>query len=273
MIRKLKKILNTSRIWHAWTLDPLASGLLLIAVWEYTKILSFLLIKDKVYDFTINLDGESDSYDTGTPIRFLSEEKQQYFASKIQKKDIITLIQKEFSWKISQTPPKYSALKVNGEKALLRAKSWEDFELAPREVEVFSFEVLEYIYPQVVCRAHVSSGTYIRSFAHDIGEKLWTGGYISSLRRVTLGNIPLLSAQKLEEFSPDNTLNENIIFPEDSFISLDEWLVHRLKLGQRVKVEANFPLFTPLFIRENEKLSLVVEYDGNILSPKKRILD
>lgn len=273
MIRKLKKILNTSKIWHAWTLDPLASGLLLIAVWEYTKILSFLLIKDKVYDFTINLDGESDSYDTGTPIRFLSEEKQQYFASKIQKSDIITLIQKEFSWKISQTPPKYSALKVNGEKALLRAKSWEDFELAPREVEVFSFEVLEYIYPQVVCRAHVSSGTYIRSFAYDLGKILWTGGYISSLRRSQLGTIDISSAQSLERFCPEQKLDETLLFSKDTFISIESPLVERLKLGQRVKIEANFPLFTPLFIRENEKLSLVVEYDGNILSPKKRILD
>jgi tRNA pseudouridine55 synthase len=102
----------------------------------------------------------------------MPQEKQKEAAKRITLPDIHSLISSSFTGKIMQTPPKYSALKIDGEKALFKAKAGEEFEITAREVEVFSFDIIDFSYPKLVCKAHVSSGTYIRSFAHDIGQKL-----------------------------------------------------------------------------------------------------
>ncbi len=271
VIRKLKKILWTSKIWHAWTLDPLASGLLLIAVWEYTKLLSSLLFHDKVYEFSICLDGKSESYDLGTPVEYISKEKQKEAQERILIPVIQTLIDSHFTGKILQVPPKYSALKVNGEKALLRAKSWEDFELKAREVDILSFKILEYTYPHILCRAHVSSGTYVRSLAYDIGTFLWTWGYIGSLRRTKLGKLSLSQAQTLEEFSPENMLQEENIFSSETFIDVDDTVLKRLTLWQRIRIDASFPQQIPLFISDISGIILICSYDGKILFPIRKL--
>lgn len=271
VIRKLKKILWTSRIWHAWTLDPLASGLLLVAVGEYTKLLNSILLHDKVYEFSILLDGKSDSYDVWTPVKYISQEDQEKAKKSISLSSLNDFISHNFIGKIMQIPPKYSALKINGKKSLIRAKSWEDFELKAREIEIFSFEILDYSYPHVFCRARVSSWTYIRSLASDMWSFFWTWGYVGSLRRIHLWKINISQAQDLEHFSAENTLSLKEIFSPEHFVHLDSEIIHRLNMWQRVRLDRPLKQNIPLFVSDDSNVKLICNYDGKILFPIRRL--
>ena len=137
VIRILRKKLNIKRIWHTWTLDPLATWGLLIATWNYTKLIPFFEKDNKTYEFEISFDWVSDSYDLWTEVRYLSEEEKKHFSWEITKEKISEILRNNFSWEISQVPPKYSALKINWKKALEKVKSWEEFELKPRICNIF----------------------------------------------------------------------------------------------------------------------------------------
>jgi tRNA pseudouridine55 synthase len=102
-----------------------------------------------------------------------------------------------FIGKITQTPPRFSAIKINGQRAYKLARKGQDFEIPSREVEIYSIEVLEYNYPILKIRVHVSSGTYIRTLAEDIGRSLGTGAYLTALRRTRIGNYDIKNAVML----------------------------------------------------------------------------
>ena len=111
--------------------------------------------------------------------------------------DIIESTLQSFIGKITQTPPKFSAVKVNGQRAYKLARQGKDFEIPSRKVEIYSIDILEYDYPDLKIRCHVSSGTYIRTLAEDIGTKLDTGAYLTSLRRLKIGNYDVKDALEL----------------------------------------------------------------------------
>ena len=102
-----------------------------------------------------------------------------------------------FTGKIRQTPPKFSAIKINGQRAYKLAREGKDFEIPSREIEIYSIEILKYNYPELTIRVHCSSGTYIRTLAEDIGETLKTGAYLTALRRIKIGNYDVKDAEKL----------------------------------------------------------------------------
>ena len=110
VLRVLRKKLQIKKLWHTWTLDPLASGLLLVWVGDYTKLITYLEKADKEYEFTINLDWTTDTLDLEWEINYISEEKQKYFKENLKLDQINEILQKKFLWKVIQTPPKYSAL-------------------------------------------------------------------------------------------------------------------------------------------------------------------
>ena len=109
----------------------------------------------------------------------------------------IQLTLDSFIGKIRQTPPKFSAIKINGQRAYKLAREGKDFEIPSREVEIYSIEVLNYSYPELTIRVHCSSGTYIRTLAEDIGEILKTGAYLTALRRIKIGSYDIKDAEKL----------------------------------------------------------------------------
>ena len=113
--------------------------------------------------------------------------------------DMIESALKCFVGKISQIPPRYSAIKVNGQRAYKLARKGAEFEMPSREVEIYAIEILRYEWPELVVRCHVSSGTYIRTLAEDIGVKLGTGAYLTALRRTRVGEYDVGDAVKLEE--------------------------------------------------------------------------
>ena len=114
--------------------------------------------------------------------------------------DIIESHLQGFVGKITQTPPKFSAVKINGQRAYKLARQGKNFEIPSRKVEIYSIDILEYNYPELKILCHVSSGTYIRTLAEDIGIKLGTGAYLTSLRRLKVGNYDVKNASPLSNF-------------------------------------------------------------------------
>lgn len=126
----------------------------------------------KSYCATIRLDGVSASYDSDTLVTYLSQEDQSLFQEKLSQGEIEIVFQKHFFGKIQQIPPKYSALKIDGKRALDRVLAGEDIEMKIRDAEVLSYNIKHFDYPELVVEISVSAGTYIRSIAHDLGQIL-----------------------------------------------------------------------------------------------------
>ena len=174
---KLKKI----KVGHAGTLDPLASGLLLVCTGKFTKKIPELQGMVKEYTGTITLGAITPSYDMETEI---SEE----FATDHITEDLIRDTAKKFVGKITQKPPVFSAVKKGGKRLYEYARKGKEVEIPPREIEIFDFEITKIELPKVEFRVVCSKGTYIRSLAHDYGKALQSGGYLSALRRTKIGD-------------------------------------------------------------------------------------
>lgn len=202
VIRRLRKITGIRKIGHAGTLDPLATGVLVLAFSKMTKRLKFLTGLDKEYEAEIKLGAISDTYDAEGKI----EEKVKSQALPIGRQDLkvagerdIKEVLKTFTGEIKQIPPKYSALKVNGRKACDVMRKGGDIDLKPRDVKIYKIMLLEFSWPILKIRVSCSSGTYIRSLAHDIGQKLGCGAYLNELRRTKVGEFTLDQAVELDD--------------------------------------------------------------------------
>lgn len=168
------------RVGHAGTLDPFATGLLIILLGDATKRSDEFLKRDKVYEATIQLGAVSTTGDPEGEITNQSDEQPSEAA--------VQAALRQFVGTITQTPPIYSAIKIGGQRAYKLARKGTAVEIPSRQVTIHSIELLEYSYPELTIRTHVSSGTYIRSLAVDIGEQLGTGAYCSQLRRISIGD-------------------------------------------------------------------------------------
>jgi len=168
------------KVGHAGTLDPFATGLLLILVGDATKQAQSLLKLDKSYDVTIKLGATSNSDDKEGEI---VEQKVDNEPSQARIDEVL----KKFTGEINQVPPQFSAIKVKGKRAYKSARAGEHIELEPRNVTVYGIENIVYTWPVLSFSTSVSSGTYIRSLARDIGHELGVGGYVEVLRRKKVG--------------------------------------------------------------------------------------
>ena len=167
------------RVGHAGTLDPFATGLLVILLGDATKRSDEFLKQDKTYEAVITLGATSSTGDPEGELTTVSDMRPDEAE--------IRAVLKTFTGVITQTPPAHSAIKINGQRAYKLARKGEAVEIPTRQVTIHSIELLEYAYPAVSIRTHVSSGTYIRSLAQDIGDSLGVGAYCSALRRTTIG--------------------------------------------------------------------------------------
>lgn len=179
LIRKscnIKKI----KVGHAGTLDPLASGLLILCTGKFTKKIEEYQAQEKEYTGTFTLGGTTPSYDMETEV------DKTYGIDHISEEDI-TGAALEFLGEIDQVPPVFSALKKEGKRLYEYARNGEAVEIPSRKVEIKEFEITEIRFPEVDFRVICSKGTYIRSLANDFGKSLGTGAYLSSLRRTKIG--------------------------------------------------------------------------------------
>lgn len=234
VVRKLRKILNTRKIGYLWTLDPLASGCLLIATEWSTKLLSLLEKSEKTYLFEVRIDGTSESLDSGTTISTVD-------TSHIQQQTPWELRDFLLS-QVSQIPPKYSALHIDGVRAYELARQGRHVDIPSRPIQVKSVEVVDFSPPHFLIRMRISSGGYVRSFALIIGDffgVVW--GYVSSLRRECLhlvsGTLCVNEAQQLDDFSVDKSISYETIFPEIKAIELSEWEYEDILVGKRIQTQ------------------------------------
>lgn len=179
------------KVGHTGTLDPFATGLLILLSGKMTKKSNEFLKLDKIYEAEMKLGFVST---TGDP----EGEVTEYSSQKIKptKAEIESCIN-SFIGEIDQTVPKFSAVKINGERAYKLARSGADFETPTRKVIIFRIEILDYSYPTLKIRCHVSSGTYIRTLAEDIGKKLGTGAYLTALRRTKIGDFRIEDTKQI----------------------------------------------------------------------------
>jgi len=195
------------KVGHGGTLDPLATGVLPIAVGEATKLAGRMLDSDKVYDFTLSFGVETDTLDL---------EGREIARSDVRpSRAEIEAVLPRFTGPIEQVPPAYSALKVDGERAYDLARAGEEVVLASRAVTIRELSIMAVDADSVTLTAHVSKGTYIRSLARDIAQALGTVGHVTMLRRTKAGPFTLeqaISLDKLGEAAKGRTL-EDILLP------------------------------------------------------------
>ncbi len=180
------------KVGHTGTLDPFATGLLILLSGKMTKKSNEFLKFDKEYIADLKLGFKSS---TGDP-----EGKIEKVNDRIPDAEEIDRILHTFIGEIEQTPPKYSAIKINGQRAYKLARKGVDFEMPVRKVKIYNMDVLEYEYPRLMIRCQVSSGTYIRTLAEDIGMKLGVGAYLTVLRRIKIGEYSVEKAKTLDDY-------------------------------------------------------------------------
>lgn len=187
LVKQIKRLLNVKKAGHCGTLDPAASGLMIVVVGKYTKLQDTFMKKDKVYLAEVKLGIKTDSGDLDGNIISQSD------YSHITKEKIIEACQ-SFVGKISQIPPMYSALKVNGKKLYELARKGISVERKPREITIYSIDLIDFHDDIFTIRVKCSSGTYIRTLAEDIGSKLNVDTVLNNLVREQIGEYKLSQA-------------------------------------------------------------------------------
>jgi tRNA pseudouridine55 synthase len=181
------------KVGHAGTLDPLATGVMIVCTGKATKKIDSYLHQDKEYIATLKLGATTPSFDKET------EENATYPIDFVTK-SLVEETLKQFVGEISQVPPLYSAIRVNGTRAYELARKNKDVEIEPRTVRIDKIELLDYDLPQITIKVACSKGTYIRSLARDIGSELMCGAYLTALQRTKVGEVGLEDCITIEKF-------------------------------------------------------------------------
>jgi tRNA pseudouridine55 synthase len=235
VVAKVRKAVGTKKVGHAGTLDPLATGLLVLGIESGTKLLTFLVGADKTYEATIRLGQQTVSDDSESEVTKSATIDE---ITKISDEDISREIGK-LTGVIMQTPSSVSAIKVDGKKAYDLVRAGETVELKAREVKIYSFETLSVArvsgFLDVEVRVECSSGTYIRALARDLGTALGVGGHITALRRTKVGHFDVASANSIDELD-QHRLTELAEAAKQLFpvIELDDSEVTDLIHGKRI---------------------------------------
>ncbi len=199
VIARLRKILNVKKIGHAGTLDPLAQGVLPIFISKDTRLIQFAA-KTKSYRAYARLGIETNTYDTEGEV--VAKKVVSYDEEEIKN------ILKKFVGKITQTPPIYSAINVNGKRLYEYARKNQEVEIPKREVEIFRIQITDFIkekdFPLLIFDIDCSSGVYVRSIIHDIGLELKSGAMMENLTRTMSANLKIEDSIKLEELNCEN---------------------------------------------------------------------
>lgn len=196
VVARVRRVLSKQfgkkiKVGHTGTLDPFATGLMILVIGKECKNAGHYTKLDKVYEATFRLGQMSTTGDPEGEVRDISNRHPSL--------DEVKQTLAQFTGQISQRPPIFSAIKINGQRAYKLARNGEEVEIPLRAVTVYSLELIDYMYPNLTVRAHVSSGTYIRSLAVDVGDALETGAYCTSLRRVSISDWNVSEAKQLSD--------------------------------------------------------------------------
>lgn len=265
-VKRARRVFKTKKAGHCGTLDPLASGLLIVAVGKATRLIPDLPIEPKVYEFgvqfgktTTTLDREGEVSESG---------------GKIPNEEEILSILPNFIGKLEQTPPKFSAIKINGVPAYKLARKEKDFEIKSRIIEIFNLDLINYNKENGIAdiRVKCSGGTYVRVLCEQIAKKLETYAYASYIHRVAIGNYSVENAISLNE--EDDKILKALNSPWDifkdvakEFITIDD--EKELSHGREISIE-NCRAERIFLFKENRELAAVAEKkDNGKFGPKK----
>lgn len=253
VVARVRRLSGVKRVGHAGTLDPLASGLLIVCLGPYTKLVNVLSASSKWYEAEFVLGkvtATDDAEGTVTAVQDISS---------ITEKDIQGVLA-QFVGHIDQRPPQYSAIKVGGERAYRMARRAEEFELAPRRIEISAIELLSYVEGVVRVRVHCSKGTYIRSLARDVGAALGVGAYAANIRRLAIGSFAVDDGLIFENLSKEALASRLCKGTEAlqgiSSFSLTAWQVDEIRTGRLKKIEIDAPAPVSVATCGNEIIAL-----------------
>ena len=268
VIRKLKKILKTKKIGHTWTLDPLATGLMLICVGKATKLASDLEAKNKVYLADFEIGYATDTYDIEGKI--IAENLIDI------SKDNLELSLKEFIGDIKQVPPMYSAIKIDGNKLYHLARKGIEIERPERDVTIEYIKLLDFKDNKAKIETKVSKGCYIRSLIYDIGLDLGTYATMTELQRINVGEYSLTNSytlEQMEEMAQNNDFSflnsvEDVFSYEKYNLETEKELT-LFKNGNTVKIKDNLENKKYRVYYEDEFLGLASIENNNLLKGYK----
>jgi tRNA pseudouridine55 synthase len=192
-----KRLLGRAKVGHAGTLDPFATGLLILLVGRATRSCEQIMGLPKTYEATIKLGATTATDDIESP------ETPGEISSQVSRERIEQTLNR-FVGLIDQRPPVYSAIKLQGRRACDRVRAGAQIELKPRKVRIDSIELLHYTWPSLSVRIICGRGTYIRAIARDLGADLGCGGYLTALRRTKIGQFSVDQAVKLDQLTKEN---------------------------------------------------------------------
>lgn len=225
VVYKVKKITN-QKVGHTGTLDPMATGVLPLLIGKGTLCSKYLIEHDKIYKATIQLGKRTTTADQEGEVI-----EEQEIANNALEPQYVTKRLKEFLGKQIQTPPMYSAIKVNGKKLYEYARKGQNVEVPKREIEIYEIELLniDKQNKKIEYKVHCSKGTYIRSLCEDIAQKLGTIGYMAELERLKVGKFILKNAVSIDDLKKEN-IEKNIITIEEIFKNNEKINLTRKKL-------------------------------------------
>ena len=226
------------KVGHAGTLDPRASGLLVLCLGPATRLSEYLSTTGKRYEAVVRFGASTRTYDSDGEIVSRS--------SDIPTREQIEAALPAFTGEIRQVPPPFSALKVSGQRAYDLARAGQDLDLEPRPITIYALRLQDYQPPDLALEVECSAGTYIRSLAHDLGARLGCGGYLAALRRTKAGPFTLeqaISTEKLERAFQDGTWRVHLrpaseALPGFAHVNLTVEQVDRVKRGHRIPAGA-----------------------------------
>lgn len=272
-VAAVRRIFKAEKAGHAGTLDPLASGVLPIALGEATKTVPFVQDGRKIYRFTVRFGIETDTDD--------AEGKESAQSEKRPSREEILALLPAFTGTILQTPPQFSALKVGGERAYDLARDGETVELAPREIEIDSFSLVSMLdADHAEFEVECGKGTYVRSLARDMGRKLGCLGHVSVLRRTLVGDFPedaTVNLVQLEQAGADEASLHALLRPVAAglqslpAVKVSEPDAQRLVQGQPVFLRGrDAPVFEgPVAVSVHGALVALAEMEAGALHPRR----
>lgn len=270
VVQIIRKGTNIRRAGHTGTLDPRASGVLVILIGPAVRLSEYVSASDKRYQAIMQLGTTTDTYDADG--RVLSSSPVNI--SEAQFEEALS----KFVGEIEQVPPPYSAIKVQGRRAYDMARNGEEVDLAPRKIQVYNLELLEWAPPEAVIDVYCSSGTYVRSLAHDLGEALGCGAHLVGLRRTKSGRFTLRDAVPLRKLREAFDAGDWYQYLIPAAEALTDWIAVELSVemmdsvrhGHRIPAEPDATGWARGISEQGELVALLeVDSESHEWQPRK----
>lgn len=260
VVHRIRKTLGTKRVGHAGSLDPMATGLLVVAVGPATRFLQYLPLEPKVYECSFHFGVTTTTYD----------KEGEVTAEQKVPDNLEELIQDQISsfvGLIEQTPPIYSAIKVAGSPLYKYARRGEDVHVDPRRVFVETYQTLGFLGQVGKFRIVCSGGTYVRSLAHDLGQLIGCGAHVSELRRTEAGRFQVTNAVSLDSFQSSDLMSLADALGPMPIVELNDGQCQRVQNGLWVKSDNLADSIHVALANPNGQVMSVARVDGKLLHP------